>query len=414
MSEGVNKLIDVVVERQWHIGPHAQAMEEAGWNHRILGGFPKSRYVTKGIPARHIHSFPVPALWNFFTSKTKLPQLGVDAPKLLARWAAKKARPNSVVVCYSTVYRHLFPLLRKKELNPSGGAHVLAIERGSTHPEAYFHAVEAGRREAGLTWEKNLPKDLMAEIEAGQFADFVIAGSNVIRDSYRSRGVPDERILTIAYGTDEKLFEYFTRPKTHTSRPLRIACVGIQGIRKGLWRLLKIGEWAQRRGIKMELHLVGPMEPEAPELISRFRVPVISHGVKKGYELAGILQSSDLYCLPSYEEGFGISVIEAMSTGLPAIVSEETGAREAITPGLDGLILGNYDDEYLDAVFSPILKDTGLRLRMGTAAREKVLQNYTDAHYGKRLRSEYERMFRIIDESSPGLKTIGELAGKSN
>jgi len=405
--------INLVVERQWHIAPHVAAMEEAGWDYTLFGGFPPSRYASLGIPASRIKSFSLPALWNFAAGRLKLPKaLQVDAPKLLARWVAGQVKAPSLVVSYSTVYQHLFPLIARRISAGSQTAPILVIERGSTHPEAYFHAIQRGKREAGFSWSSQLPRDIEAEVEAGTLAHFVVAGSDMIAESYRVRGVPRERILTIPYGTDAELFDY--RARTESTDPtIHIACVGYIGVRKGIGRLIRIAEWAERRGIPIRIHLVGPLEAETPVLLAGRSLPMEVHGVKKGRDLVALLHSCDLYCLPSYEEGFGISVIEAMATGLPAVVSEETGAREAITPGLDGVILPDYRDEDLDALLRPILQNRELRLRMGIAAREKVVNGYTNAHYARCLRSEYERMFSIIEAAPAGLPNISEMIEKN-
>ena len=401
--------INLVVERQWHIAPHAAALEDAGWDYSLLGGFPRSRYVELGIPSEKVKVFPYPALWNYAAAKFKFPKfLQADAPDLMARWSASKTTSESLVICYSTVYRHLFPRLDRRYQDQESRRPTLVIERGSTHPEAYFHAVERGRMEAGLPWSTTLPTSIQDEIEAGSLAHFVVAGSTVIKDSYRVRGVPTDRILTIPYGTDPELFKYYDRASSPSSSTLHIACVGYQGIRKGIGRLLKIGDWAKRRGISLLIHLVGPMESETPAILSQSSVPVKVHGVKKGVALVEILHACDLYCLPSYEEGFGISVIEAMATGLPAIVSEETGAREAISLGEDGILLSDYSDDALDVDLGAVFRNRQMRLQMGIAAREKVLSKYTHAHYERCLHLEYERMFACI-EADPNLKNLREL-----
>ncbi len=59
------------------------------------------------------------------------------------------------------------------------------------------------------------------------------------------------------------------------------------------------------------------------------------------------LQRAALYVHPSYEDGFGYAPVEALACGVPAIVSANTGMRELIEPGRNGLIVPTGD---LDAL----------------------------------------------------------------
>ncbi len=59
------------------------------------------------------------------------------------------------------------------------------------------------------------------------------------------------------------------------------------------------------------------------------------------------LQRAALYVHPSWEDGFGYAPVEALACGVPAIVSADTGMRELIEPGRNGLVVPTGD---LDAL----------------------------------------------------------------
>lgn len=382
--------VDIVVERQWHIAPHAQALKRMDALGRVFGGFPRFRYTALGIGPEYLRTNSWPALWNQIADKIRKPNFTVDAPKILARWVARQRHLSRYINCYSTVYRHLFPLLSNRN-------HILVLERGSTHPEEYRLRLAQAFHRSGLEYPDEIPAEMQDEIEAGHLAHFVVAGSRMIFDSYVTRGYAPERVLLIPYGVDHRFFYFTERPKRDGS--IKIACVGIIGARKGLGRLVRIALWAGKTGIPIEIHLIGPLQPEAPAILSQAAgsATLRTMGVKKGIGLLRTLHECDLYCLPSYEEGFGISVLEAMSTGLPAVVSQDTGAREAITHGVDGLVLHNFDDEELSSQFLPLLKSHDLRTEMGMAARRKIETGYTQVHYEDCLIAEYGRMFKIVE-----------------
>ena len=317
----------------------------------------------------------------------------------LAAWVKKRRDLAPFVVCYATAYRWLFPAL-------ANHGQVLVIERGSCHPAEIAEKVSLGFREAGLRPPAAL-SDFSEEVKAGLQAHFVAAGSQMIFDSYKNRSTPPERILKIPYGVDVDAFPLVQRPDREG--PVRLALVGILGVRKGLGRLVRIADWARRRGISLEFHLVGPFEPEAKRILRNCRTPWIHRGVKKGADLVNVLHQADLYILPSYEEGFGISVLEGMATGLPAIISTATGAKEALTEDTDGVILETFSDQELDSRFHPILQDQGKRRQMGQAASQKVRSSYSLKNYRDHLRAEYTRMFSIVGNAGQHLPSIGEL-----
>jgi glycosyltransferase involved in cell wall biosynthesis len=149
--------------------------------------------------------------------------------------------------------------------------------------------------------------------------------------------------------------------------------------------------------------LVGPLEPEAAAMLARAPSNVEWVGVKKGFRLVKEYHESDLYILPSNEEGFGISILEALSTGLPDLVSTETGGKQSILQGQNGVILEDFSDYSFEAFLAPLLTQPQARLSMATAARQTVLKNHTEEHYRKTLQAEYLRMFSIVKKAGPAL-----------
>src|SRR5690606_28262786 len=96
-----------------------------------------------------------------------------------------------------------------------------------------------------------------------------------VKQSYVKRGYPAEKIATCRYGIDTEAFPFIQRAPAE-NRHLRIAIVGVIGFRKGLYRLLKIGDWAQKNGLDIELHFAGPIQDlEAHEMFAASRAKVV-------------------------------------------------------------------------------------------------------------------------------------------
>ena len=61
--------------------------------------------------------------------------------------------------------------------------------------------------------------------------------------------------------------------------------------------------------------------------------------------LAQYYQDSDVFVFPTLGEGFGMVVLEAMSCGLPVIITDIAGGNDAITDGVDGFEFVAGDDK---------------------------------------------------------------------
>ena len=88
------------------------------------------------------------------------------------------------------------------------------------------------------------------------------------------------------------------------------------------------------------------------------------------------MQIADIFALVSYSEGFACALLEAMSTGLPSVVSDITANRQLIDSGQHGLLTPAGDPEAIAAAILDLLDDAPRRAAMGRAARQRVLENY--------------------------------------
>lgn len=95
-------------------------------------------------------------------------------------------------------------------------------------------------------------------------------------------------------------------------------------------------------------------------------------------DLAPLYAASDLFVLPSHEEGFGLVYIEAAFHGVPSIGTNVGGVPYAIVDGETGLIVPDRNPEAIAAAVRRLRDDDALRLRMGAAARDRAEAGFTD------------------------------------
>jgi glycosyltransferase involved in cell wall biosynthesis len=102
-------------------------------------------------------------------------------------------------------------------------------------------------------------------------------------------------------------------------------------------------------------------------------------GPKYGEEKKRLLQSADLFILPTYyeNEAFPLSILEAMQYSLPVISTYEGGIPDMIDNGSTGLLYQQRDIKGLADSISFLLDHPEQQLKLGRAAREKFLRKYT-------------------------------------
>ncbi len=94
-------------------------------------------------------------------------------------------------------------------------------------------------------------------------------------------------------------------------------------------------------------------------------------------DVEGALTAASVYVLPSRNEGFPISVMEAMAYGLPTVAFDcAPGVRQLLDDEETGLVVPAGNVPALAAALERTIKDAGLRQRLGVQARESV-QRYT-------------------------------------
>ena len=92
--------------------------------------------------------------------------------------------------------------------------------------------------------------------------------------------------------------------------------------------------------------------------------------------VADILPAGDVFLLPSEHESFGLSALEAMSSGVPPVTSNIGGLHEVIQEGETGYLRDPHDVEGMSEIVVNLLEDDELRSRVGFKARESAKRDF--------------------------------------
>lgn len=89
------------------------------------------------------------------------------------------------------------------------------------------------------------------------------------------------------------------------------------------------------------------------------------------------MAAADIFCLPSYREGFGMTIIEAAACGVPAVASRIYGVTDAVADGKTGLLFTSGDVSALTKALLKLIAEDELRQHMGNEARVRALELFS-------------------------------------
>jgi glycosyltransferase involved in cell wall biosynthesis len=110
-----------------------------------------------------------------------------------------------------------------------------------------------------------------------------------------------------------------------------------------------------------------------------------------GIERFATYSSADVFALPSEHENFGITVAEAMSCGVPVIVSPEVALSKLVEMTEAGIVATRTPEDFAQAI-DRLLMDDGIRTRMGRNGRLAADENFRWSVIAKRWIEGYRQM----------------------
>jgi glycosyltransferase involved in cell wall biosynthesis len=270
------------------------------------------------------------------------------------------------------------------------------LERGSAHIEAQCELLEGAYRAAGLRPELPPASIVARELEEYRRADLIAVPSSFVAQTFLRRGFAPERLLINPYGVDLERF----RPAPELAPGLCVLFVGRASIRKGAHLLLEA--FAGLEDPSARLCFVGPVERELEPWFTRFADPRVRRiGPLPQAELPPHYRAASLFCLPSYEEGMAMVLFQAAASGLPLLITPNSGGSELLAGGRAGFEVPPGDVTALRAALERARDQRLLLESMGQAARARVAQGYGWADYGRRALDGYSRALQARASAGP-------------
>ena len=112
---------------------------------------------------------------------------------------------------------------------------------------------------------------------------------------------------------------------------------------------------------------------------------IIFTGELDFHEIPPIFSALSLVCALSNNEGFGLTVLEAMSAGAAVLATQAGAWEEIVRPDIDGYILPVDDQQAVTGRLRQLLTDPGRLAAFGRAGRERVVERYQVEDEAQRL-----------------------------
>jgi glycosyltransferase involved in cell wall biosynthesis len=198
-----------------------------------------------------------------------------------------------------------------------------------------------------------------------------------------SRGIvaPDHIVVIRGAGVDLSRFRAAPEPQG----PVRVTMVSRMIAEKGVRELVAAARVLKSRNLDVRITLAGTPDAENPSAIPESELAAWAREGIVEYlghvaDVAALWRESHVAALPSYYgEGVPLSLIEAAAAGRPLIAADGPGLRDIVRHGETGLLVPPRDADALADALATLVRDPGLRQRLGSGARQLAENAFADS-----------------------------------
>ncbi len=329
----------------------------------------------------------------------------VDLLEVATMWTAGFPEPRTFSLRAARLLRERLSDFDVVHDNQTLGYGILAIERAGLplvttihHPITFDRRVDLA---AATTWRRRLSLRRwygflrMQGAVARQSTSILCPSSSSARDVVTDFGVDPARVQVIPLGVDSVF-----APPSEPRVPGRIvAMASADTPMKGIATLLEA--FAKLRTERdVELLLISRPKPggQTEQIIERLSIQGSVRFVNgiSDEELAAVVGSAEIACVPSLYEGFSLPTVEAMACETPLVVSRAGAIPEVV--GEDGqcaVLVTPGDVGELEAALAALLDDPERRTRMGQAGRRRALGEFSWRAVAEATAAAYEHAIDV-------------------
>lgn len=287
----------------------------------IFGQFPNFDYSL--LPKDHQYpvtfpnencAFPLPGMSDVMPYKSTI--YGEMTPEMITSWqnefsktieqAVAEFQPD-VIFCHHLWFLTSLVCQKVKNIPIYVFCHGTDIRQAKKHPDLF----------------KKYVTDL------NQLQGVFALSHDQIEQLHEIYGIPTEKITVVGGGFDPDIFYPTTKPNKET---IDIVYAGKLSAAKGIFALAKTFDRMSDKFPQARLHLIGNASDEAKKILDPYlkNPQILLYNLPNQQELAKQYRKSDIFVLPSYYEGLGLGVIEALACDLRVVVTKITNLQEQL------------------------------------------------------------------------------------
>lgn len=229
---------------------------------------------------------------------------------------------------------------------------------------------------------------------AGSRARFISVSEAARQYTHEHLWIPLQRIQTIPIGIDIARFS-----PTRTRRANETVVIGAAGrfvAEKNHELLLRAAAELISQGVNLTVRIAGdgPLREQYRDLANQLNIRAYFELPGSVRDINAFYNGLDIFVQPSRSEGMPLTLIEAMSAGLPVIATNAGGTVEVVRDGVDGLITPTEDVTALARAIHRLAGSSRERERLATSARERAIAAFDRKHMASRVAEVYRAAAR--------------------
>jgi glycosyltransferase involved in cell wall biosynthesis len=216
----------------------------------------------------------------------------------------------------------------------------------------------------------------------GRNASLILQNPDDVALFQQARLVDSDQIRLIP-GSGVDCDRFFPDPLHVAGRRQRVLLPARLLWDKGLAEYAEAARLLRQRDVPVDLLLAGEPDPGNPAAVP---VAAVRKWVNEGVlewlghvdDMPALFRGVDIVALPSYREGLPKGLIEAGACGCALVATDVAGCREVVEHGVDGLRVPVKDGRALANAIESLVLNPDLRVRLGRAARQKILDRFDE------------------------------------
>ncbi|MDZ4817755.1 MAG: glycosyltransferase [Planctomycetota bacterium] len=137
----------------------------------------------------------------------------------------------------------------------------------------------------------------------------------------------------------------------------------------------------------------GPLRAVLEQQVADLQIQSRVHFLGIRHDIPDILRATDVFALTSLSEAASLTLLEAMASAVPVVVTNVGGNPEIVREGVDGRLVPRGDDVQLSKALNELLSNPDLACKLGSAARQRVLEHF-------RIQDTIDQYYRLYEKLS--------------